>query len=87
MFIYENTQNWFLLTDLRILFSNEGVISIFSNADIIEVQPAIQEEFKSKIMDKEKFTRLKLKTKNNDIFICKIEQGLPYKGIYQLYIL
>lgn len=80
---FENMQNWFLLTDTRILFSNEGISSIFNNADIIEVQPAMQEEFKNKIMDKEKFTRLKVRTKNNECFICKIEQGLPYKGLYQ----
>jgi len=80
---FENMQNWFLLTDLRILFCNEGVNSNLKNTDIIEVQPAIQEEFRDKIMDKEKFTRLKLKTKNNEFFTFKIEQGLSYNGLYQ----
>lgn len=80
---FENMQNWFLLTDLRILFCSEGASSNLKNTDIIEVQPAIQEEFKDKIMDKEKFTRLKLKTRNNQFFTCKIEQGLPYNGLYQ----
>ena len=40
---FENMQNWFLLTDLRILFCNEEVISNLKNTDIIEVRPAIQE--------------------------------------------
>lgn len=80
---FENMQNWFLLTDLRILFCNEGVNSNLKNTDIIEVQPALQEEFRDKIMDKEKFTRLKLKTRNNEFFICKIEQGSSYNGLYQ----
>lgn len=80
---FENMQNWFLLTDLRILFCNEGVNLYVKNSDIIEVQPAIQEEFRDKIIDKEKFTRLKLKTRDNEFFTCKIEQGLPYNGLYQ----
>ncbi len=80
---FENMQNWFLLTDLRILFCNEGVSSNLINTDIIEVQPALQEEFRDKIIDKEKFTRLKLKTKNNEFFTCKIEQGSSYNGLYQ----
>lgn len=81
---FENMQNWFLLTSVRILFSNEGIDFSFNLSDIIGVTPAIQEEFKNKITNKEEFTRLKIKTKNNNYFICKLESGLPYQGFYQI---
>ncbi|MBV8326509.1 hypothetical protein [Chryseobacterium sp.] len=81
---FENIQNWVLFTDLRILFSNEGVDAFFNISDIIEVTPAIEEEFKNKVMNKEEFTRLKVKTRNSDYFICKLEPGLPYQGFYQM---
>ncbi|WP_265130973.1 hypothetical protein [Chryseobacterium oranimense] len=81
---FENIQNWVLFTDLRILFSNEGAGAFFNISDIIEVTPAIEEEFKNKVINKEEFTRLKVKTRNNDYFICKLEPGLPYQGFYQM---
>ncbi|WP_312992703.1 hypothetical protein [Chryseobacterium flavum] len=81
---FKNMQTWFMLTDSRTLFSDGEIHSILNNSEIIEVRPAMQEEFKEGLIDKEKFTRLKLKTKNNEYFICKIEHGLPYKGLYQV---
>ena len=79
-----NLLNWFLLTNNRILMCNEGQSIFLYLADIIEVCPALQEEMNDMISDKQKFTRLKIKTKNGDYFICKLEKGQPYEGIYQV---
>jgi len=79
-----NLLNWFLLTNNRILMCNEGQSIFLYLADIIEVRPALQEEMNDMISDKQKFTRLKIKTKNGDYFICKLEKGQPYEGIYQV---
>lgn len=79
-----NKLNWFLLTNNRILMSDEGIFSLLYLADIIEVVPALQEEIRDRITDKQKFTRLKIKTRNNEYFICKLEQGQPYEGFYQV---
>ena len=81
---FVNLLNWFLLTNSRILMLNEGIFSFLNLADIIEVRPALQEEMNDRITDKKKFTRLKVKTRNDEYFICKLEQGAPYEGIYQV---
>jgi hypothetical protein len=81
---FVNKLNWFLLTNSRILMSNEGLSSSLYLADINEVHPALQEEMKDRITDKQKFTRLKIKTSNNEYFICKLEQGPPFEGVYQV---
>lgn len=76
--------NFFLLTNNRILMYNEGQSIFLYLTDIIEVRPALQEEMNDRISDKQKFTRLKIKIKNGKYFICKLEQGQPYEGIYQV---
>lgn len=76
--------NFFLLTNNRILMYNEGQSIFLYLTDIIEVRPALQEEMNDRISDKQKFTRLKIKIKNGTYFICKLEQGQPYEGIYQV---
>lgn len=76
--------NWFLLTNNRILMCNEGQSIFLYLTDIIEVRPALQEEMNVRISDKRKFTRLKIKTKNGDYFICRLEKGQSYEGIYQV---
>jgi hypothetical protein len=79
-----NLLNWFLLTNNRVLISNEGQSTFLYLTDIIEVRPALQEEMNDRISDKQKFTRLKIRMKNGDSFVCKLEQGQPYEGIYQV---
>jgi len=79
-----NLSNWFLLTNNSILMSNEGQSVCLPYIDIIEVRPALQEEMNDRILDKQKFTRLKIKMRNGAYFVCKLEQGLPYEGIYQV---
>ncbi|HRB70530.1 hypothetical protein [Flavobacterium sp. WV_118_3] len=81
---FQSMLNWFLLTNSRILMSNEGQFTFLYLADIIEVHPALQEEMNDKINDKQKFTRLKIKMKNGKYFVCKLEKGQPYEGIYQV---
>lgn len=39
-----NLLNWFLLTNNRILFSNEGTITFVNYSDIVEVHLALREE-------------------------------------------
>lgn len=79
-----NLLNWFLLTNNRILFSNEGTITFVNYSDIVEVHLALREEMNDGIIDKNKFSRLKIKIKNGENFVCKLEQGQSYQGIYQL---
>jgi hypothetical protein len=68
----------------RVLFSLEGNDSILYNSDIVEVHPALQEEFKEGITNKDNFTKLKFKTRHEGYRICKLEKDKPYEGIYQV---
>lgn len=79
-----NLLNYFLLTNKRIIIYQERQPIFLNLTDIIEVSPALQEEMNDRIFDKQKFTRLKIKIKNGEILLCKLEQGLPYEGIYQV---
>ncbi|MDR2008631.1 MAG: hypothetical protein LBQ34_06645 [Alphaproteobacteria bacterium] len=79
-----NMLNWFLLTNSRILTSNDGQSTFLYLTDIIEVRPALQEELNDRVINKQKFTMLKIKMKNGEYFVCKLEMGQPYEGIYQV---
>lgn len=81
---YKNTLDWFLLSNNRILMSSDGICSTLNNSDIIEVRPALEEELEDRIMNKNDFTRLKLKTKDGKYTILKLEKGQAYEGIYQV---
>ncbi|MDR6546397.1 hypothetical protein J2810_002456 [Chryseobacterium rhizosphaerae] len=81
---YKNTLNWLLFTNFNILGCTEGGRFIINLSEIIEVQLALHEEYEDRITDKEKFTRLKIKTKNKDCFILNVEEGKPYQGLYQV---
>lgn len=75
--------NWLLITNERILINSEGLYSEILNTDLSEVTPALEEEFKDRVFDKNNFTRLKLKGKNQ-VHVCRVEAGLPYRGLYQM---
>ncbi|TYR30778.1 hypothetical protein FXV77_21855 [Sphingobacterium phlebotomi] len=79
-----NLLNWFMLTNNRILMSEEGKSIFLYLTDITEVRPALQEEMNEGIVDKRKFTKLKIKIKNGKSFVSKLEEGQPYQGIYQV---
>jgi hypothetical protein len=81
---FKDILNWFLLTNSRILILKEGLLEVYNNSDIIEVRPALEEELKDIIHNKEFFTRLKIKTKDNEEIILSLEKGKPYEGIYQV---
>lgn len=81
---YESELNWFILTSSRIIMKMNGYTSNILNTDLIEVRPAIQEEFKDKIINKNNFTRLYLKDTNLKDYILKMEMGEPYEGLYQV---
>ncbi len=81
---HENTTNWFLVTNIRVIFSqNNSVQSIFY-IDFEEVRPAFKEDLKKGVIAADEFTKLLIKDKNKKEYIVSIEKGNPYKGIYQL---
>jgi hypothetical protein len=81
---YKDELNWFLLTDARILTKNEMTLNIILNSNLKKVGIAIQEEFRNRIADKNKFTNLLLTDKNDTNYLVKIEERKPFQGIYQV---
>lgn len=81
---YKNKLNWLLLTNKHIWFCKSGLKSKIMNEDIMNVSPALKEEFKDKIMSKNKFTRLNLTDKYLKNHILILEKGQPYEGVYQV---
>lgn len=80
----QNELNWLLITSSRIIESKEGVILAIPFSELVEVNLAMQEEFKDGIMNKENFTRLVLKVATGKSYIINAEKGKPYQGIYQI---
>jgi hypothetical protein len=78
---YKNESDWLLLTNKKIITSSNDVIF---NSDIIEVSPALQEEYRSLIINKKEFTKLYVKDRYNKSYILNFEMGNPYEGFYQL---
>ncbi|SKD09161.1 hypothetical protein SAMN05660461_5042 [Chitinophaga ginsengisegetis] len=78
---YRDSVDWLLLTNRRVLASSNIIIL---NSDIIEVSPALQEEFRDMVTNKNKFTRLLVKDKNNKTYILSLEMGYPYEGFFQV---
>lgn len=78
---YKDEENWLLLTSERILTSSG--LSLL-NSDIIEVAPALKEEFKNMVMEKVNFTKLIIKYQNGENHILSLERGKPYEGFYQV---
>lgn len=78
---YRDALDWLLLTNRRVLTSSKIMIL---NSDIVEVSPALQEEFKDMVTNKNRFTRLLVKDKNNKTYILSLEMGNPYEGFYQV---
>ncbi|QJB30707.1 hypothetical protein HF329_05095 [Chitinophaga oryzae] len=78
---YKDALDWVLLTNRRVLTSSNIILL---NSDIIDVSPALQEEFGNMITDKNRFTRLRVKDKNNRAYILSLEMGHAYEGFYQV---
>lgn len=76
--------NWLLLTNNEIIEERDGVRLVIPYSELIEVSPAIQEEFKDKILNKENFTRLVLIDSSDRKHIVRTEKGNPFQGIYQM---
>lgn len=76
--------NWLLLTSNRIIEEREGVRFEMLYSELIAVSPAIQEEFKDRVVNKEGFTRLVLKDSSDKRYIIRTEKGKPFQGIYQI---
>jgi hypothetical protein len=59
-------------------------LNIILNSNLKKVGIAIQEEFRNRIADKNKFTNLLLTDKNDTNYLVKIEERKPFQGIYQV---
>ena len=81
---FVNMLNWVLLTNSRVLKSEEGITTFLCLIDIVEIRPALHEEIKDRIFNKKKFTRLKIKTIDGGFFILDWESGQAYEGVYQV---
>lgn len=77
---YKENKDFVLITNKR-LITNNYMVDYFNIEDVII---AMQEEFKSNILNKKKFTRLKLQDFDGKNYILKLEEGKPYNGIYQI---
>ncbi|WP_336733956.1 hypothetical protein [Chryseobacterium sp. VD8] len=82
--LFENISNWTLLTNKKILINKQDKFSDIKINEIIEVRPALEEELKDGISNKNDFTRLKIKLKNQDYIIIDLEKGKPFEGLYQV---
>lgn len=76
--------NWLLITNSQIIEEKKGVRLVLGYSELTEVTPAIQEEFKNKVFNKEDFTHLIFKDCLGRKHIIKFEKGQPYQGIYQM---
>ncbi|WP_027375635.1 MULTISPECIES: hypothetical protein [Chryseobacterium] len=81
---FDNNVNWFLFTNTRIIISQNDMIHFIELNNIIEITPALEEEFKNNIFNKTQFSKLKIKQKNDIYIICDLERGLPFEGLYQV---
>lgn len=80
---YYDDRNYIIFTNQRIVQYVHEAFNFIRYFDLIEVRPAIFEEFKNAVMDKQKFTKLCIKTMNGSEHILTLESGGPYIGIYQ----
>ena len=83
IFYFKDDNNWLLLSNKRVLSNKSGSLYSILNENIIEVTPAMQEEFKDGVRSKLDFTRLKLKDNSSKEYLLFLEKGQPYEGLYQ----
>lgn len=81
---YWDEFNWVILTNRRLIVNEGGTQSIINNSQISEVSPALQEEYKNGITNKNLFTLIKIKDMYDKVFIVKLEMGSAYEGFYQV---
>ena len=81
---YKSEREWFWLSCKRIRYKlNANAFEIFIK-DIKKVSPAIDVEFKNRVLNKNDFSVLKIVDSYGNIHYLKLESGLPYRGIYQV---
>jgi hypothetical protein len=80
----EDELSYLLLTDKRVLIERVGVKLSIYFPELMDVNIAIQEEFKDNILNKEDFTRLILKDNKGNSYLVKIEKGQSFQGLYQI---
>ncbi len=74
-----------LFTNKRVIILNKNsIISELDFVNIIDVKPAILEEYNEGIRNTIDFTKIKIFMKDESISILKIESGEPYNGVFQM---
>ncbi len=81
---FQDELNQFLLTNNRLISIINGISFIILNVNLVEVMPALQEEFKNYITNSLKFTRLLIKDRYNNEYILRVEEGKAYQGVFQV---
>lgn len=85
LIIYKkDDQNWFLLTDQRIIYVSNAIVSFIPNTDLKSVRPSFVEEQKNVLIDKRGLTMLTLEDAKGKKNIINLEEGVPFNGIYQV---
>jgi len=80
----QDDSNWLLITNTRIVQERDRVRLSIPYSELLEVNPALQNEFQNGVMSKSDFTKLNLKCSDGNKYIIELEKGEPYQGIYQL---
>jgi len=80
----KDDQNWFLLTNQRVLQASNGILNFILNNDLKTVRPSLEEEQKNILIDKRGLTMLTLEDSTGKKNIINLEEGAPYNGIYQV---
>lgn len=84
VYFYKDDDNWFLLTNQRIINNrNNTYYSIFLS-DLSSVTLDLQRGYRDGVKEKQNFTLLSLEDNQKKKYLFEVEQGTPYFGIYQI---
>jgi hypothetical protein len=59
-YFFQDDLNRFLLTNNRLIVNTNGNLTSLLNSNLVEVRPAMHEEFKAGVRNKHQFTKLQL---------------------------
>jgi hypothetical protein len=80
----EDDMNWIALTDGRLLGEQKGMRLSIPYSELSSVDLALMSEFKNNVKSKLDFTRLNLVTLQGNTYSITVEQGLSFRGIFQV---
>ncbi len=81
---FKNELNWFLLSNQRIVITQQVITTVISNDDIVEVSLDLAGQAEDRIINKAEFTRLIVSDIRNRKHKIQLEKGDPYWGIFQV---